>query len=152
MVPLRIPDKLLHPWFLSMDADSLTRYTSAIVDGVTLEPSLQLTSVDVKRGEAREDSSTEFPISVCMLSSYGSSTYPAGPKLPAGTRESAVLRCALLPRNRLCQINASDSNSSMSFSVHSLVGSACKNIRISWKFIFRSCSLHFTRNAAQTYR
>lgn len=78
--------------------------------------------------------------------------HPAGPRLPIGTLLSVVFRCALDPLNRLCQMKASESNSSISFSVQPRVGSACKNMRISWKFIFKSCSLHFTRNAAQTYK
>lgn len=60
------------------------------------------------------------------------------------------LTCALLPLNRLCQMNASLSNNSISFSVQSRVGSACKNIMISWKSMRCSFSDHLTRNAAQT--
>lgn len=60
------------------------------------------------------------------------------------------LTWALLPLNRLCQIKASLSKSSMSFSVHSLVGSDCKNIMISWKSMCWSLSDHLTRKAAQT--
>lgn len=40
----------------------------------------------------------------------------------------------------------------MSFSVHSRVGSDCRNIMISWKSILTSLSDHLTRNAAQTYK
>lgn len=61
-----------------------------------------------------------------------------------------VLKCALDPLNRLCQMKASLRSSSMSFSVHSRVGNACRNIKISWKFIFNNCSDHLTRNAAHT--
>lgn len=42
------------------------------------------------------------------------------------------LKCALDPRNKLCQIYASLSKSSTSFSVQSLVGKACRNIMISY--------------------
>ena len=57
---------------------------------------------------------------------------------------------ALLPLNKLCQMNASLSSNSMSFSVHSFVGRDCKNIMISWKSICWSLSDHLTRKAAQT--
>jgi hypothetical protein len=61
----------------------------------------------------------------------------AGPGHPAAqtTALGFVLalprRCALLPLNRLCQMNASLSSSSTSFSVQFRVGSACRNIMIS---------------------
>lgn len=78
---------------------------------------------------------------------------PGGPSDPIATEDALELRrCALDPRNKLCQMKASLRRSSISFSVQSLVGKACKNIKISWKFIFTNCSDHFTRNAAQTYR
>ena len=58
--------------------------------------------------------------------------------------------CALLPANKLFQMKASLSSSSMSFSVQSLVGRDCRNIMISWKSIRCSLSDHLTRKAAQT--
>ena len=55
-----------------------------------------------------------------------------GPIPPIGRAiDEEPRRCALEPRNRLCQMNASLNSSSMSFSVHSRVGNACKNINIS---------------------
>jgi hypothetical protein len=69
------------------------------------------------------------------------------PPLPL---EFVFLRCAPLPLKRLCQIKASLSKSSISFSVHCRVGSDCRNIIISWKSIFRSWSDHLTRKAAHT--
>lgn len=54
-----------------------------------------------------------------------------GPSEPMGIVLFCVRKCALDPRNRLCQMKASLSRSSMSFSVHSRVGSACRNIKIS---------------------
>ena len=58
--------------------------------------------------------------------------------------------CALLPLNKLCQINASLSKSSISFSVQFFVGRDCRNIMISWKSMRCSFSDHLTRKAAQT--
>ena len=60
------------------------------------------------------------------------------------------LRCADDPLKRLCQMNASLSNSSISFSVHCFVGRLCRNIMISWKSMLTSFADHLTRNAAQT--
>lgn len=60
------------------------------------------------------------------------------------------LRCADDPLNKLCQMKASLRSSSMSFSVHSRVGSDWRNIMISWKSILTSLSDHLTRKAAQT--
>ncbi len=45
---------------------------------------------------------------------------------------------------------ASLSSNSMSFSVHSRVGSDWRNIMVSWKSILQSLADHFTRKAAQT--
>lgn len=42
-------------------------------------------------------------------------------------------KCALEPLNSVCQIYASLSSSSISFSVHSRVGSDCRNIMISYR-------------------
>lgn len=65
---------------------------------------------------------------------------------------SRFCTCAWLFLNKLCQMKASLSSSSMSFSVQLLVGRACRNIIISWKSILQSLSDHFTRKAAQTYK
>ena len=74
-----------------------------------------------------------------------------GPNPPIGRSIADVLRkCARDPPYRLCQMNASLSSSSISFSVHSRVGKACRNMRISWKFIFTRFSDHLIRKAAQT--
>ena len=42
-------------------------------------------------------------------------------------------KCALDPRNKLCHMKASLNRSSISFSVQSLVGRACRNIMISYE-------------------
>jgi hypothetical protein len=68
------------------------------------------------------------------------------------SRAPIFFKCAALPPNKLFQIKASLSSSSMSFSVHSRVGSDWRNIMISWKSILSSLSDHLARNAAQTYR
>jgi len=72
--------------------------------------------------------------------------------LDDGVRLLPPLKCALDPLKRLCHMKASLSSNSISFSVHSRVGRACKNIITSWKSILTSLSDHLTRNAAQTYR
>lgn len=46
-------------------------------------------------------------------------------------RLGCPFKCAEDPLNRLCQMKASLSKSSISFSVHSLVGRLCRNIMIS---------------------
>lgn len=88
-------------------------------------------------------------------SSFPRLSYPkSGPfshrLMPSNTPVPLRCTCALLPLNRLCQMNASLSKSSTSFSVHSFVGKDCKNIMISWKSMRWSFSLHLTRKAAQT--
>ena len=60
------------------------------------------------------------------------------------------LRCDEDPLKSDCQMNASLNSNSISFSVQSLVGSACKKIMTSWKSIFINLSDHLTRNATQT--
>lgn len=65
-----------------------------------------------------------------MCTSYH--IYPGGPSPPIRISvEPFPRRWALLLWKRLCQIKASDNNSSTSLLVHSLVGKACKNINIS---------------------
>jgi hypothetical protein len=64
--------------------------------------------------------------------------YYDGPSEPMDGGPLEFLKCALELWKRLCQMKASLSKSSISFSVQSLVGRACKNIRTSWKFIFTS--------------
>ena len=65
--------------------------------------------------------------------------YPGGPSPPMRISFALLpLRWALLLWKRLCQMKASDRSSSTSLLVHSLVGKACRNIRISWKFMARS--------------
>ena len=59
-------------------------------------------------------------------------------------------RCDEDPLNKDCQMNASLKSNSISFSVQSLVGRACKNIMTSWKSILSNLSDHLTRNATQT--
>jgi hypothetical protein len=99
-----------------------------------------------RQGKHTTDGNNSVQLGACQC-------YLEGPSDPVGTElDDELLKCALEPRKRLCHINASLNNSSISFSVHCLVGRACKNMRTSWKFILTSCSDHFTKNAAHTYR
>lgn len=58
-------------------------------------------------------------------------------KPDADVEAPEFLRCALDPRNKLCQMKASLSTSSISFSVQDLVGRACKNIMTSYNGVNR---------------
>ena len=56
------------------------------------------------------------------------------PKAPPVLVDPSPRRCALEPRKRDCQMNASDKRSSMSFSVQSRVGKDWRNIIVSCGF------------------